>query len=199
VGRGIPAWRRWDQRVRTGAERQEEAAARAEAAVRDLPAALDSLEARRARFEVLGGSLLEGESPAAAGAALASLLSGAAARAGVQLGSVQVSPDTAGARAFLRVRVSADATGDLPSITRLLTMLEGAPERLAVRELAITQPSPGGPAEQPEALRLELMVEGLALAPGAVGPPRPSREAPDSLGTDTDSALQAGAPAGGPP
>jgi hypothetical protein len=195
LGRGIPAWRRWDQGVRAGAERRMEAAARAEAAIRDLPAGLDSLEARRARFFAVGGSLLEGESPAAAGAALASLLSGTAAQAGVQLGSVQVRPDTASAGAFLRVWVRADATGDLPSITRLLTLLEGAPERLRVREISITQPSPGGPAEQPEALRLEVAVEGLALARGGGGPPLPARAPVVSAAVEADT-LAHGAAAG---
>jgi hypothetical protein len=187
VGRGIPAWRRWDERVRAGAERQAEAAARSEAAVQDLPAALDSLEARRTRFLALGGTVLEGGSPAAAGAALASLVSGAAARAGVQVGSVQVRPDTASAGTFLRVVVRADATGDLPSITRMLALLEGAPERLAIRELSITQPNPGGPAEQPEALRLEVAVEGMALAPGADGLPRRTRMDADPATVETDT------------
>jgi hypothetical protein len=194
LGRGIPAWRRWDEGVRAEAEGRMEAAARAEAAVRDLPAGLDSLEARRERFLALGGSLLEGESPAAAGAALAGLLSGTAARAGVQLGSVQVRPDTAAAGAFLRVWVRADATGDLPSITRMLTLLEGAPERLRVRELSITQPSPGGPAEQPEALRVEVAVEGLALARGGGGPPLRARPGGDSAAVAADT-LAGGAPA----
>jgi hypothetical protein len=75
-----------------------------------------------------------------------------------------VRPDTASAGTFMRISVRADGTGDLPAITRLLALLEGAPELLAVRALSITQPAPGGPAEQPEALRLEISVEGLALA-----------------------------------
>jgi hypothetical protein len=163
LSRGIPAWRRWDADVRAAAGEMAEEAARAEQTVRLLPASLDSLEARRARFVAVGAGVLEGESPAASGAALASLVSGVAARAGVQLGSVQVQPDTASAGTFMRIGVRADATGDLPALTRMLAMLEGGPELLAVRELAITQPSPGGPAEQPEALRMEITVQGLAL------------------------------------
>ncbi|HEX2210355.1 MAG TPA: GspMb/PilO family protein, partial [Longimicrobium sp.] len=93
----------------------------------------------------------------------ASLVSGAAARAGVQIGSVQVRPDTASAGTFMRIGVRADGTGDLPAIIRMLAMLEGASELLAVRELSITQPAPGGPAEVPEALRMEIGVHGLAL------------------------------------
>lgn len=163
LGRGIPAWRRWDAGVRASAAEMAAEAARAEQTVRLLPPALDSLQARRARLVALGRGVLDGESTAASGAALASLVSGAAARAGVEIGSVQVRPDTAGAGTFMRIAVRADGTGDLPAITRMLALLEGAPELLAVRALSITQPTPGGPAEQPEALRMEISVEGLAL------------------------------------
>jgi hypothetical protein len=189
LSRGIPAWRRWDASTRAGAAEMATEAARAESPVRQLPAALDSLQARRGRFVTLGRGVLDGGSAAAAGASLASLVSGAAARSGVQLGSVQVRPDTSGAGAFLRIVVQADGTGDLPAITRLLALLEGGPELLAVRGVSLTQPNPGGPAEQPEALRVELTVEGLALA----GPlaPRDTASA-EGGGTDADSV---GAPA----
>jgi len=192
--RGLPAWRRWDADTRASAAEMAEEAARAEATVGRLPAALDSLQARRARLVALGRGVLDGESPAAASASLASLVSGTAARSGVQMGSVQLRPDSAGAGTFLRITVQADGTGDLPAITRMLALLEGAPELLAVRSLSITQPTPGGPAEQPEALRVELAVEGLALArPASL--PRDSASAGDADGDATapDSAAAAAA------
>ena len=163
LGRGLPAWGRWDAEVRASAAEMAAEAARAERTVRLLAPALDSLQARRTRLVALGSGVLEGGSTAASGAALASLVSRAAARAGVQIGSVQVRVDTAGAGTFMRIGVRADSTGDLPAMTRMLALLEGAPELLAVRALSITQPAPGGPAEQPEALRLEISVQGLAL------------------------------------
>jgi hypothetical protein len=172
LSKGVPAWRRWDAGVRASAGEMAAEAARAERTVRLLPASLDSLEARKGRFIAVGQGVLDGESAAASGAALASLVSGAAARAGVQMGSVQLRPDTASAGTFMRMGVRADATGDLPAITRMLALLEGAPELLAIRELAITQPAPGGPAEQPEALRMEITVQGLALV-RREGLPRP--------------------------
>jgi Type II secretion system (T2SS), protein M subtype b len=186
VARGLPAWRRWDAGTRASAAEMAAEAARAEQTVRLLPASLDSLQARRTRFIRLGGGVLEGESTAAAGASLAGLVSGAAAQAGVQIGSVQVRPDSASAGTFLRISVRADGTGDLPAITRMLGLLEGAPELLAVREISITQPNPGGPAEQAEALRLELAVEGLAFArPTPL--PRDTTSLDDE-GVDADSA-----------
>ena len=185
LSRGIPAWRRWDADVRASAAEMSVEAARAEQTVRLLPPALDSLQARRARLAALGRGVLEGESTAASGAALASLVSGAAARAGVEIGSVQVRPDTAGAGTFMRIGVRADGTGDLPAITRMLALLEGAPELLAVRALSITQPAPGGPAEQPEALRMEIDVQGLALVRREGLPRAPAGAAREGEAADT--------------
>ncbi|WP_420127345.1 type II secretion system protein GspM [Longimicrobium sp.] len=186
LSRGVPAWRRWDAGVRASAAEMAAEAARAEQTVRLLPASLDSLEARRGRFVTVGGGVLEGESAAASGAALASLVSGAAGRAGVQMGSVQLHSDTASAGTFLRIGVRADATGDLPALTRMLALLEGAPELLAVREIAITQPIPGGPAEQAEALRMEITVQGLALV-RRDGLPRAPAGATGDDGAATDT------------
>jgi hypothetical protein len=186
LGRGIPAWRRWDADARGSAAEMAAEAARAESETRRLPVSLDSLQARRARYAALGGGILPGESTAAAGASLAALVSGAAARAGVQIGSVQVRPDTAGAGTFMRISVQADGTGDLPAVTRMLVMLEGGRELLAVRQLSITQPNPGGPAELPESLRLDITVEGMALAaPGTLPLGTLAR---DTLARDTTGA-----------
>jgi hypothetical protein len=185
LGRGLPAWRRWDAGVRASAAEMAAEAARAEQTVRMLAPALDSLQARRTRLVTLGRGVLDGGSTAASGAALASLVSGAAARAGVQIGSVQVRPDTAGAGTFMRIGVRADGTGDLPAIVRMLAMLEGAPELLAVRALSVTQPAPGGPPEQPEALRMEISVEGLALVDAAGIPREPASVDGDGAAMDS--------------
>jgi hypothetical protein len=172
LGRGVPAWRRWDAEVRASAAEMTGEAARAGTAVRTLPALRDSAAARRRRLAALDSALLEGESAASAGAALASLLSSAAEESGVQLGAVQVAPaDSAGRGVFARVRVRADATGDLPGLLLFLRALEGGRALVSVQEWAVTQPSAGGPAEFPEALRLELAVEGLARVRPAGGRP----------------------------
>lgn len=161
--RGIPAWRRWDADARESGAELAAAAAVAQADVRNVAALSDSVAAREARLVAMAPRILDGSTPAAAGASLASLVSGAAARARVALGSVQVQQDTAGNGTFVRVSVRGDATGDLPGITRMLALLEGGPELLAVRELSIVQPDAGGPADRVETLRLEFTVQGLAL------------------------------------
>lgn len=161
--RGVPAYLRWTEERRAAAEEMVAEATRAENDLRVLGAMADSLEARRDRVVALGPAIVDGDSPAAAGAALSSVLASAAAGAGVRLGAVQVSADTAAAGTFRRVGARTDVTGDLSGIARFLSSLERAPELLAVREVAITQPDAGGAPDRPEALRLELSVEGLAL------------------------------------
>jgi hypothetical protein len=168
--KGLPAWRRWDAGARASGAELVAAAARAQADVRSLPALADSVAARHRRLVALAPLVLDGSTPAAAGASLASLVSGAAARANVALGTVQLQPDTATTGTFVRVTVRGDATGDLPGIARMLALLEGGPELLAVREVSITQPDPGGPADRVETLRLEFSVQGLALRLPAEGP-----------------------------
>lgn len=167
LARGLPAWRGWDAAASASAAEMAAEATEAERTVRVFPAALDSLEARRGRLVEVGRGVLEGGSTAAAGAELASLVSGAATRAGVQIGAVQLRADTAAAGTFRRVAVRVDGSGDLPGIVRLLALLEGGAELLAVRELSINQPHAGGPPENPETLRLEMTVEALALTRGA--------------------------------
>lgn len=169
--RGVPAWRRWDADARASGTELVTATARAQADVRSLPALADSVAAREKRLVALAPLVLDGSTPAAAGASLASLVSGAAARANVALGTVQLQPDTATTGTFVGVTVRGDATGDLPGIARMLALLEGGPELLAVREVSITQPEPGGPADRVETLRLEFAVQGLALRVPAEGRP----------------------------
>jgi len=166
ASRGLPAWRAWLTERRASAAEMTGELARLEAAIPLQRALKDSLRARRIRLSELSGALVPGGTPPASAAALASLLSSAAARAGVRLGAVQLRPDSAGKTAFTRVAVRADATGDIRGITRLLAALEGGQTLLSVREFSVSSPSPAGPDTQAEALRVEMVVEGLAKSEG---------------------------------
>jgi len=163
--KGLPAWRRWHAQTAASAEESTAALARASAAVAGRRVLRDTLRSRRDRLVALAPMLLAGDSPAAAAASLAGVLSDAAADAGVQLGAVQLRTDTAHAGVFTRVSVRANATGDVRGITELLQVVERGPTLLKVRELAITQPEPAAGADRPEALRLEIVVEGLVQTP----------------------------------
>jgi hypothetical protein len=165
LSRGLPAWSAWQRRVREDARVSRAGAERARALLGIHGAIEDSLAARDERFVALAPKLLGGESPTAAGATLAGLVSGAAAGAGVRLGAVEIRPDTAGPGAFTRVAVRADATGDIRGVTKMLAALERGPTLLAIRSFSIDQPEPAAASDRMEALHVTLEVEGLMLTP----------------------------------
>jgi hypothetical protein len=165
LSRGLPAWSSWRHQAGEDALSTTAERARAEALLTIRRAIGDSLAARNERFVSLAPKLLSGGSPAAAGATLAGLVSGAAATTGVRLGAVQIRPDSASPNAFTRISVRADATGDVRGVTKMLSALERGPTLLAVRSLSIDQPEPAATNDHMEALRVTLVVEGLMLTP----------------------------------
>jgi hypothetical protein len=185
ASRGVPSWRGWVREARAAAAEQVGAAARAASLVRGAGSLRDSLASRNARYLALAPTLLAGTSPAAAGATLASVVSGAAAESDVKLGAVQVhtvgrpAPTARGgahagaerAPAFWRIRAQGEMIGDIRGLTRFLVALEGGALRLKVRELTVTQTDPVGAADRPEVLRATVVVEGLAVVVGG-GDPR---------------------------
>ena len=166
--RGLPAWRRWDGEARAASVELRVEAQRTRRAVEELPAMADSLAARQARFVALAPLLLAADSRAAATAALTSAISAAAQSSSVQLASMQVRSDTTG-NVFERIEARATMTGDGHGLGRMLVALERGPLLLSVRQLGVTQPSPSAPPDQPETLRVELVVEGLAHVRRAEG------------------------------
>jgi len=169
VSRGFPAWRGWVTKQQSSAAEMTAEMARLDAAISMQRALKDSLRSRRSRLTELRAALLHGDSPASSAASLASLVSSAASDAEVRLGAVQVRADSAGKTPLTRVAVRADATGDIRGVTRFLAALEGGTALLSVRELSVSSPAPGAPDSQAEALRVEIVVEGLARTREAGG------------------------------
>ena len=163
IGKGVPRAFSWERDARSDANHRQGELDRATAEIARANIVLDSAKARGARIIGLAPALIDGDSPATASAALAGIISGAAARSNVKIGALQLHADTASRGTFVRVGVRGDATGDVAGITGMLALLEGGPTLLAVRELSITQPETSAPADHMEALRVELNVEGLML------------------------------------
>lgn len=159
-GRGIPAWRRWQQHSQAMADAAAIELERQQAALIDQGAARDSLAARRKRFESLRSTWLDGDTPAAAGAALAGEISTAGEHAGVTVGALDIRIDSASSQPFVPVRVHATATGDIQGIVNLLAGIEGARLAMAVRTLSIDAADPAPAPNRAEVLRVELIVEG---------------------------------------
>ena len=165
IGKGVPKLLSWEREARSDASEQQEEFDRATAEIARANIVRDSAKARGARIIALAPALIEGDSPATASATLAGIISGAAARSNVKIGALQLQADTSSRGTFVRVGVRGEATGDIAGVTAMLAALEGGQTLLAVRELSITQPQTSAPADQMEALRVELRVEGLMLRP----------------------------------
>jgi hypothetical protein len=168
VGRVAPAWAAWvaDERERAILARGRLAAARN--AIANLAAERDTLMTRNGRYLAIAPALLAGSSVQAAGVALASVVSGAAASAGLDVGALQLAADTTSGGVFARVSVRGDLRGDVAGVTDFLLALERQSVLLAIRRFAVSQPDPGAASDRPEALRLEVTVEGLTLDRDAV-------------------------------
>jgi hypothetical protein len=169
IGRGLPALRAWSDASIASAREAIVEVHRAELSVWGARALTDTMQARTARFLALAPALVDGTSAATAGATLASLLSGAAATADAKLGSVQVRTDdsvrdSSVTVTFPRVSIRASLTADVRGLGKLLVALERGPTLVSIEELAVTQPEPGADGGRPEALQVELVIGGLALA-----------------------------------
>ncbi len=167
ITRGIPALRHHQVNLRADAAQRAAEAERAEAAVRAHPAMKETLAARAAILAGLDSAFVAGDSPAAAAATLAELVSEAAAVAAANLTGMQVRSDSAAPSSFTRVGVRASVTGDLRAITAFLTTLERGPALVRMTELAISQPEAGIPQTRIETLRVDAQIEALARNPRA--------------------------------
>lgn len=163
LGRGLPAWRRWNEAARTSAADLTARAARGDAMLRGLAESLDTLEARTARLGALKSALLAGETPADAGSNLAVIMAEAARRAPVRLDAVEVRIDSTKTRTHPRIAVEVQATADITGLAALLRDLEDGPALLAVRRVAVRPQNPEGPPTEVEALSVRLTIEGTAL------------------------------------
>ena len=164
LSRGLPGWRAWRASQERSARAATAAVVRDEALLGQRRALVDTLAAREARWRALTAMLFPGESRAAANAALGSQVSRAATDAGLTLGAVALTSDSATALGLRRIRAQGEATGDIHGIARFLAVLELGPHRLALVSLRITQSDPAATDDRMEALALAFTVEGLMRA-----------------------------------
>jgi len=162
LGRGLPWWRARvsDAEVRASAATSELTMARTTADSRGV--LHDSLDARYARYLALAPHLVPGTTAAAAQAAMAGLITSAARRSDVAIGTIQLGVDTSARNAFAHVTVSGDATGDVRGIATFLAAVERGPVALVVRRLALLQADPAAPRDHAEALHVDFTIAGLA-------------------------------------
>jgi hypothetical protein len=160
--RGVPAWLAWRSDSMASAAELGAELSRARAAVRDVRGALDTTQARVARFRAAGPSFLVARTPAEAPEVLAELVREAARLSSVEVQSVESVVDTAGGPALRHVVATVQGTGDVYGVAALLYRLEGHEALLAVRELSIQPQNVDTPPDAAESLRVRLRIEGLA-------------------------------------
>jgi len=161
--KGIPAWLAWTRATRDEAREMVAEAARARASVEGATPTRDSLAVRYKRYLALAPRLLDATTPAGGGAALSSVVAGAAAGASAKVASIQIRADSAGPAAFTRVAVRADVVCDVRGLVAMLAALERGQLLVTVPELAVTSPDPGAGDDRPEMLHVQLLVEALVL------------------------------------
>jgi hypothetical protein len=161
---GVPTWYAWTASSRAAADLAVSDLAAARQAVTMLPLVRDSLTVRRTRFADLADGLLLANNPGTAAADLGALVASAAQAAGLAVGPITVRSDTSTAHVFARPTAHGDARGDVSGLVQFLLLLEVGPPLLTVKQLIVTQTDPGGPTERPEELRVEFVIEALALA-----------------------------------
>lgn len=161
IGRGVPAWRQWEDAERLASQESS----------RRLDGARSAIGAHRSvialrgkitrRLDSLSSAYLHAPSAAVAGAALATLMSDMGDESGIRVTSASVRPDSMAKAAFTRVAVRISATGDVEGLADYLRSIESSEQLLAVRELSVAQTDPAAPDSRAEALRFEVLVEGL--------------------------------------
>jgi Type II secretion system (T2SS), protein M subtype b len=162
LGRGVPLARAWESSQISRAELEE----RRLHGAREL---LDSVRPHRTAGNAgapfvdadLKG-IFHGPSPDEAAAGLARLVDQTASIAGVQISSNALQADSVFAETFSLISSRVVAITDVQGLVDWLDRLERLPQLVRVREFSVTQPDPAADEGTPEALRIELVVEGLA-------------------------------------
>ena len=162
VSRGLPAWIRWERHLRGDAVTAVAEAEASQQAVATAPQAAHLAHALEQQYLSLAPAFLQGEHAAAAGATLISRVNSVARMAGVQLGALAVETDSSAEQGITVVRVRGDGASDIAGVTRFLTTLEGGLPMLSVRDLSLDATDPRVPQGQPETIRMNFVIEGLA-------------------------------------
>jgi hypothetical protein len=168
LARGLPAARRWDAGVhaRAASAAGEVASARADAA--QLPTLRSALRDARDRADALDSSLIAGETPDAASAALAAEVRRIADSCAMQVSAFRLRADSTAVNHIAHVGVRINGTADVRGVLGFLRRVEGGETPLVIKDLSITSPDPIGAPGEPEQLRFDILVETVArVDPGA--------------------------------
>jgi hypothetical protein len=160
---GAPRALRWRDSTRGTAGSVISELSREQASIRQAKAMRDSLVQRQVQLMALDSALLEGDSPALAGAALAELLSDASETYKVQLGAIQIREDTTQRKVFALIQAQTSATGTLTAVASFLAHIESGAKLLLLRDATFTsQLTPDKASASGDVLKVDVVIEGLS-------------------------------------
>lgn len=159
--RGRPAWVEWQQRTRSDASDAIRRAREMDVAMMNLPATLDTLEARTARLSQAGAFVLSGDSPSDASSNFSALVAEAAHQSKIRLGSVSVRADT-GFRELARIRIDFDGTADITGLSIFLSRIERGPTLVSMPRLIVRAANAESDTLSAEQLSLQMTLEAVA-------------------------------------
>jgi Type II secretion system (T2SS), protein M subtype b len=170
LARGVPALVKWERDRAAEAVEMVAQASSARAGVRALPLLRDSLRARQLRLSAIDSVLLSGASASAAAADLAATLDDMATESRLKITAMQLRADSAGPGALTTVAVRVNGATDVAGLAAFLRSVESGETPLVVRGVAVTQTEPMAQESRVEALRVDILVEGVARVTPAKRP-----------------------------
>jgi hypothetical protein len=160
--RGGRAWLTWRAETRLAAAEMTHELARTKVTIAGLGAAMDTAEARGARFRELGSMLFVAREPAEAAAALATSIREAAGPS-INIIAMESRTDTIRINPLRRVTATVQANGDVAGLAVLLQALESRSTVVALRALSVRPQSVETPQDATELLDIRFTAEALAL------------------------------------
>jgi len=160
--KGAPRVVGWQHDRAIASARANQLLASASIDPRELRTARDSLAARRGRLAVIDSALPVAATASEAVARLASTLGDLADSCSVRVSAIQLRPDSATSNGITEVSARLNGVADVAGLASLLHAIAASKNPLVVRELSVTAPEPSAPPSRAEALRLDLLVAGLA-------------------------------------
>ncbi|HTE44811.1 MAG TPA: GspMb/PilO family protein [Gemmatimonadaceae bacterium] len=162
IGRGLPAGLQWERDQLAEAATLSQQVAVTRSRIRALSTLRDTLRVRQSRLDALDSLLIAGASAAAAASDLASALSDLAEAAPIRVTALQLRADSAAPASLTHVSVRVTGVTDVAGLAGFLRAVEDGDSPMSISELSVTQSEPGAPSNKVEALRVDVVVDGIA-------------------------------------
>jgi len=170
LGRLVPAERSWAARAEIRAAMLSRELSEARMVIGNEKATRDSVVARARVLQRRERDLLHVEGKSNGEAALAAIVSTAAASADIKIDALALDADAGNDGSLQSVAVTGGATGDIQALAAFLTAIERASAHVAVRALSITQSDAASPDTRSENLRLEFTVQAQVISASRASP-----------------------------